>query len=113
MFRNRVASIACDLFFCALDEFSQALKIKSHFKKKLICLWVFFQAWYLFIYLFCFSLIHLHKWFKRKADTLLPLPSPVGAILKVYSDFNEFCGSKLDTEPELKAFTSEKRIGLY
>lgn len=67
----------------------------------------------LFVYLFFFSLIHPNKWYKRNADTLLPLLSPVGATLKVSNDFNEFCGWKLDTEAYLKAFNSEKRIGLY
>jgi len=44
--------------------------------------------------------------------THLPLPS-VGAALKVPNDFNEFHGRKLDTEADLKAFTSEKSIGFY
>lgn len=102
----------CFLFYSVqVMKFHQVWKLNPSLRNNWFAF--FFPPGLLFVYLFCFSLIHPYKWYKRNADTLLPLLSPVGATLKVSNDFNEFCGWKLDTEAYLKAFNSEKRIGLY
>lgn len=109
---THVPSTAYHLFLlCTTDEIPPGLKINPTLRNNWFAF--FFPLGMLFVYLFFFSLIHPYKWYKRNADTLLPLLSPVGATLKVSNDFNEFCGWKLDTEAYLKAFNSEKRIGLY